>query len=102
MYHDPALAAHATADPRPGSAVSHGAGLAGLVGVLSWVGVARWYGMDGPYSALINLVACGVPMVIWSLFVDKVHRNPSTGIDWTAAKPWRDTLETSLTKLAAF
>ncbi len=102
MYHDPALAAHATADQRPRSAVSHGAGLAGLVGVLSWVGVARWYGMDGPYSALINLVACGVPMVIWSLFVDKVHRNPSTGIDWTAAKPWRDTLETSLTKLAAF
>ena len=23
-----------------------------------------------------------LPMVLWSVLVDKVHRNPSTGIDW--------------------
>ena len=57
MYHDPALAAQAKADPRPKSAVSNGAGIAGLIGVLTWVGVARTYGMDGPYSALVNLLA---------------------------------------------
>ncbi len=100
MYHDTALAQATKVDPRPKSAVSLGTGLAGLVGMLIWVGIARWFGMDGPYSALVNVAACGLPMVLWSVFVDKVHRNPSTGMDWSNRKPWRETLDTSLTKLA--
>src|SRR3546814_2276581 len=39
-------------------------------------------------------------MVLWSIFIDKVHLNPSTGIDWAQRRPWRDTLDISLTKLA--
>ncbi|TVV72651.1 DUF1295 domain-containing protein [Sphingomonas solaris] len=63
--------------------------------------LARSFGMDGPLAALVALVACGVPMVLWSLLVDRVHRSPTTGIDWTVPpRPWRDTLDTSLTKLA--
>jgi len=100
MYHDTALAAAAKADPRPRSAVSTGCGLAGLVGLLCWVGVALWYGMDGPYAALVDVAACGLPMVLWALLVDKVHRNPTTGLDWSNAKPWRETIDISLTKLA--
>ena len=99
MLHDPALA-KAAHDPRPPSAVSAGAGAAGLVGVLVWTAAARWWGMDGPYAALVNLVACGLPMVAWSLLVDKVHRRASTGIDWTLRRPWRGTLDDSLVKLA--
>ena len=100
MLHDPALARAGAADPRPPSAVSTGVGIAGLAGLLAWVAVARWFKMDGPLSALTNLVACGVPMVLWSIFVDKVHRRPSTGIDWAQNKPWRETFDISLTKLA--
>ncbi len=100
MYHDAALATAAKADPRPTSAVSHGVGLAGLAGLICWIALSRAYGMDGPYAALINVAACGVPMIAWALIVDKVHRNPSTGIDWSAAKPWRETIDVSLTKLA--
>ncbi|MEQ1547475.1 MAG: DUF1295 domain-containing protein [Chakrabartia sp.] len=85
--------------PRPVSAVSTGVGVAGMVGMLGWIVVARTYGMDGPYAALANVAACGVPMVLWSLLVDKVHRNPSTGIDWSAPKVGKDMLDTSLTKL---
>jgi len=69
-------------DPRPKSAVSTGVGLAGIAGLLAWAAVSRSYGMEGPLAALVALFACGVPMLLWSLFVDKVHRNPSTGIDW--------------------
>ncbi|HTG39457.1 methyltransferase family protein [Sphingomonas sp.] len=87
------------ADPRPRSAVSTGCGLAGLAGLLCWTGFAKVNGLDGPYSALTNLVACGVPMLLWSVLVDKVHRNPSTGIDWSNAKPWGETFEISLTRL---
>ncbi|MDH7975381.1 isoprenylcysteine carboxylmethyltransferase family protein [Sphingomonas sp. AR_OL41] len=100
MYHDTALAAAAKADPRPTSAVSTGCGLAGLAGLLCWVGVARWYGMDGPFAALVNLAACGLPMMLWAVLVDKVHLNASTGIAWGQAKPWRETIDISLTKLA--
>ncbi|RMB36804.1 protein-S-isoprenylcysteine O-methyltransferase Ste14 [Sphingomonas sp. PP-F2F-G114-C0414] len=100
MDHDDALSARPQPDPRPRSAVSGGAGLCGLIGIFVWLGIARWYGLDGPYSALVNVVACALPMVAWSLIVDKVHRNASTGIDWSAPRPLRTTLDTSLTKLA--
>jgi protein-S-isoprenylcysteine O-methyltransferase Ste14 len=78
----PLTAANAAAATRPPSAVSAGVGMAGLVGLLIWFGIARWYGMDGPSSALAGLACCGGAMVLWSLLIDKVHRNPSTGIDW--------------------
>ena len=100
MYHDAALAGAVRADARPVSAVSHGVGLAGLAGLMAWTATAVHFGMDGPYSALVNLAACAVPMILWSVLVDKVHRRPSTGIDWTNVRPWRETLDVSLTKLA--
>ncbi len=88
-------------DPRPKSAVSHGVGLVGILGLAAWTLVARRYGMDGPNAGLAAVVACGVPMVLWSLLVDKVHRNPSTGIDWTGpARPIRAAIDTSIVKIA--
>ena len=85
---------------RPVSAVSHGVGVAGLVGLLGWLGVARYYGMDGILSALASVVFCAVGMVGWSLLVDKVHRNPSTGIDWDRRRAAaRDTAEITSYKL---
>ncbi|WP_375390782.1 methyltransferase family protein [uncultured Sphingomonas sp.] len=99
MFHDPALARAVATDPRPASAVSTGAGLAGLMGIAGWIAACRAAGMDGPYAALVDLVACALPMVGWSLLVDKVHRRPSTGIDWAKPRPWRATLDDSLLKL---
>ncbi|MDQ4087446.1 MAG: protein-S-isoprenylcysteine methyltransferase, partial [Pseudomonadota bacterium] len=87
--------------PRPRSAVSAGVGAAGLIGLGAWTIVARTYGMDGPYAALAAMLACGVPMVLWSLLVDRVHRNPTTGIDWSRpARPLAETLDISIAKLA--
>lgn len=104
MFHDPALSAppsgRIAADPRPRSAVSGGVGLAGIAGLALWIAIARRYGMDGPYSALVGLLACALPMAGWSLGVDKVHRRGSTGIDWASPRPWRETVDTSLVKLA--
>src|SRR3954465_4562611 len=84
---------------RPRSAVSSGVGLVGLAGLFIWTAIARAYSFSGPNAALCSLLACGIPMVLWSLLVDKVHRNPSTGIDWKTVKPWRETLDVSVTKL---
>ena len=89
------------ADPCPSSAVSHGVGLAGLAGLGLWALVARHYGMNGPNAGFAAVIACGLPMVLWSLLVDKVHRNASTGIDWQAPpRPWRAILDVSLVKIA--
>jgi protein-S-isoprenylcysteine O-methyltransferase Ste14 len=94
---DPAL----VADPRPKSAVSTGVGVAGLVGLAIWTIVARSFGMEGPYAALVALLACGVPMLLWSLLVDKVHLSPTTGIDWSRPpRPYAETLDISIAKLA--
>jgi protein-S-isoprenylcysteine O-methyltransferase Ste14 len=86
--------------PRPASAVSTGVGMAGLAGLLIWLIIALTFGMDGPYAALMNVAFCGVPMVLWSLLVDRVHRNPTTGIDWDSPpKLAREILDISITKL---
>jgi hypothetical protein len=39
-------------------------------------------------------------MVAWSLLVDKVHRRPSTGIDWDQPRPLASVVDVSITKLA--
>jgi protein-S-isoprenylcysteine O-methyltransferase Ste14 len=112
---DPVAPSPPTSPMRPRSAVSAGVGLVGLAGLVSYLLIARFapeiadvlgidWGdrgrMNGPNSAIASVLACGIPMVLWSVFVDKVHRNPSTGIDWAKRRPWRETIDISLTKLA--
>lgn len=87
--------------PRPPSAVSTGVGIAGLAGLSIWTAIAIQYGMSGPYWALMNVVFCALPMVAWSLLVDRVHRNPGTGMEWdTLPRAYRDVVDVALTKLA--
>lgn len=88
-------------DPCPSSAVSHGVGIAGLAGLAIWIGVAWHFGMDGRYAGMAAVFACGIPMVLWSVLVDRVHRNASTGMDWDGTpRAIRDVIDISLVKLA--
>ncbi len=101
-------------NPRPVSDVSAGVGLSGLAGLLLWIIACRsWpqiseflslpgprWPLAGPYAALAAVLFSGVPMVLYSIFVDKVHRRPSTGIDWNKPRPVGDVLDLSITKLA--
>jgi len=90
----------APADPRPASAVSALVGLVGLAGLLAWTLAGRLFGLSGPAAALGAMIACAVPMVLWSVLVDKVHRNPTTGIDWDAPpRPIRETIDISFAKI---
>src|SRR6188508_3354834 len=80
----------------PESDVSPWVGLVGLATLLGWIAFARLWPelsaafdlpgprgpLSGPSSALMAMVLTGLAMAAWSLFVDKVHRRPSTGIDW--------------------
>ncbi|HEX8226109.1 MAG TPA: isoprenylcysteine carboxylmethyltransferase family protein [Allosphingosinicella sp.] len=101
MKDEATMATDARHDPRPRSAVSTGVGVAGLVGLFAWVAAARSFGISGEGGALLALLACGVPMVLWSLLVDKVHRSPTTGIDWDGPpRPLSRSLDFSLVKIA--
>jgi protein-S-isoprenylcysteine O-methyltransferase Ste14 len=98
----------------PASDVSSAVGLVGLAGLAAWIGVCRnWpalagaFGLpgphqrlDGPYAALLAMALAGSLMAVWSVVVEKVHRNPSTGIDWAGKRPLSATLHVSGTKLA--
>ena len=102
------------ADPRPISDVSAGVGLAGLVGLCAWIVICREWssvadllGLPGPraplsgrYAALAAVLASGLPMVLWSLLVDKVHRRASTGIAWDRPRPLSAAVESAIPKLA--
>jgi protein-S-isoprenylcysteine O-methyltransferase Ste14 len=98
----------------PVSDVSPAVGLVGLAGLAvsimicrAWPMVAHALGMPGqherlagPLAALFAMAFSGALMTTWSLAVDKVHRNPSTGIDWSLKRPLSATLHVSGIKLA--
>ena len=101
-------------DPRPTSDVSAGVGLAGLAGLAAWIVVCRNWAhvadlfaipgprapLSGPYAALAAVLFSALPMVLWSLLVDKVHRRASTGIAWGKPRALSAAMETAVTKLA--
>jgi protein-S-isoprenylcysteine O-methyltransferase Ste14 len=98
----------------PASDVSPWVGVSGLVTLAAYILLARhWpdivtaFGLpgpharlSGPYSSVLAMVLTGLVMAAWSIFVDKVHRNPSTGIDWSHPRSLSRALETAPTKLA--
>ncbi|MCB2065771.1 MAG: protein-S-isoprenylcysteine methyltransferase [Erythrobacter sp.] len=98
----------------PASDVSPWVGLVGLVTLLSCIVFARHWPalcdmmgwpnergrLSGPNAALATMALTGMAMAAWSVLVEKVHRNPSTGIDWSRRRPVADVLDISITKLA--
>jgi protein-S-isoprenylcysteine O-methyltransferase Ste14 len=98
----------------PASDVSPWVGLIGLATLLGWIAFARLWPalvtafelpapaepLSGPNSALLAMALTGLAMAAWSVLVDKVHRRPSTGIDWTRPRPLSAVLEVSVAKLA--
>lgn len=103
------------AAPRlPDSDVSSRVGLVGLAVLLGWIAFCRLWPelvvafdlpgprerLSGPNAALLSMVLIGLAMAAWSVVVDKVHRRPSTGIDWSCTRPLFDVLNISVTKIA--
>ncbi|TAD76940.1 MAG: protein-S-isoprenylcysteine methyltransferase, partial [Sphingomonadales bacterium] len=112
LTHEPSLRSRL-----PESDVSTGVGLAGLAGLCGWILFARSYPeiagvlglgggfsgergvLSGPYSALAAMLFTALPMALWSVFVDKVHLRPSTGINWKLARPLAEVMPVAVIKL---
>ena len=100
----------------PTSDVSSRVGFVGLATLLGWIALCRLWPdfapvldlprpderLSGPNAALTGMVLTGLAMALWSLFVDKVHRRPSTGIDWNRPRPLSAMREVSVTKIVGF
>jgi hypothetical protein len=98
----------------PASDVSVAVGLVGLAGLALWILVCRnwpWLvenlgfpgpaaPLSGPYASAATLAVTGGSMALWSVLVEKVHRRPSTGIDWDNPRPLASVIHHSVTKLA--
>ncbi|MHA6334178.1 methyltransferase family protein [Qipengyuania sp. CAU 1752] len=98
----------------PKSDVSSGVGVAGLLGLALWILLCRNYApiaeslglpgprgpLSGPYAALAAMLFTALPMVVWSLLVDKVHLRPSTGIRWHDPRPVSEIVQVSTVKIA--
>ncbi len=99
---------------RPESDVSPAVGLVGLAALFAWVALARFWPhvvdslglpgprepLVGPYAAIAGLLVVALPMVLWSLLVDRVHLRPSTGIDWSLRRSRPLDLDTAIIKIA--
>ncbi len=109
------MTAHSKSPSRlPVSDVSPWVGLVGLVTLFAYILFARSFPeistalgfaadsgrLSGPYSALLAMVLTGGAMAAWSVFVEKVHRHASTGIDWDRRRPVSEVIDVSITKLA--
>lgn len=85
---------------RPKSDWSPVVGWLGAAGVLLWVAIARIHQLHQPFWSVFTVLTAAVPMVLWSVLVDKVHRNPSTGIDWDGRpRTWAEIKGISITKI---
>ena len=100
-------------EARPASDVSAITGVIGLAALFAWILVCRsWpalvdlFGlggprevMSGPNAALMGVVFSGGAMSAWAVLIEKVHRRPSTGIDWDNPRPLSAVVDVSLVKL---
>ena len=105
---------HAAPAARPSSDVSAMVGVCGLAGLIAWIVICRNWPLvadalalpgpraplAGPYAAIATTLFSGLPMIAWSVLVDKVHRRASTGIDWKAPRRLGSVIDISITKLA--
>src|SRR5262249_51215420 len=69
-----------------GKPVSANSGLCSLVGLIGFLGCLAWFpssGLSNVNRAVVAILATTIPMVLYEVLVGKVHRRPSTGLDWS-------------------
>jgi protein-S-isoprenylcysteine O-methyltransferase Ste14 len=73
----------ASPKPRPPASVSSfGLNMVGALGILVAIYFLRQQHMNGPNAVLILCAAGVVPIILLDVFVLKVHRRATTGLDW--------------------
>ncbi|KIT16151.1 methyltransferase family protein [Jannaschia aquimarina] len=83
----------------PKSAVSIGSGLTGfavMIGTVTWAILQGWEIVP---TIFLVMGATALASAMWDVFVDKVHLRASTGMDYSAPRPFADIKPIVITKL---
>lgn len=83
----------------PPCAVGNATGLVGAVALALLVVLALAAGMSVPAAMLLFLLGPAASMVAWALLAERVHRRPSTGLDFGRVRPMAEVAELTRTKL---
>ncbi len=68
----------------PVSATDDRVGLAGVACASAMLAGLLWWGEAAPLTAVVLMIlSYAVPVAALEIFVRRVHRNPSTGLDWS-------------------
>ena len=76
----------------PHSAVSLKVGLAGAIAMLAFTVFAHVQNWSGQIATPVLLIGTAWVMIVVSVLVDKVHLNPSTGMNYRLQRPAREVL----------
>ena len=85
----------------PHSAVSLRVGLAGALAMLAFTVLAHAQNWSGQIATPVLLIGTAWVMIVVSVLVDKVHLNPSTGMNYSLRRPTREVLSITFTKTIA-
>lgn len=83
------------------SAVSLKVGLSGVIALLALTVLAWVRNWSGQIATPVLLVGTAWAMIVVSVLVDRVHLNPSTGMNYQLRRPTREVLSISFTKIIA-
>lgn len=86
---------------RPPSASSLAISFVGITGLIAGVLLLRVVAFPADIRPLIAVAATALPMLLWSVFVERAHRDPAAGLDWDDPRPIRAALATTGVKLLA-
>jgi protein-S-isoprenylcysteine O-methyltransferase Ste14 len=84
---------------RPKSAVSVATGALGLLAMAIGLWLTLSWQLTVQQSILLCLVLPALVMIAWEVAVEKVHRRPDSGFDFSRPAPLRQTLRRSAVKL---
>ena len=84
---------------RPESAVSNATGGVGLFGLLVTAAILNSSELAIGARVLACLAGLALPMILWAVCVDRVHCNPSTGLDLAHPRPLSEAFPETITKL---
>ncbi len=88
-----------TSGTRPASEVSDATGLVGVLALTGLLILAARFDLSPVSAAFLLLGGTALSMALWAVLVERVHRNPTTGLDFSLRHPLAEVIAITRTKM---
>ncbi len=85
---------------RPESDVTIAIGMVGLVGLAVALATCMTFELSNISMVFLVFFGTSIPMIAWSLVVEKSYLRPSTGLDFSTERPWPEVISITKVKVA--